>query len=105
MTFAPRAPLDTLQLVIFFRGHKIKWPISLRYYAAEVARRRPCTAKDLIAIHIDVLRYSNGSRWPTVFRRMSSGLMDATTGLATQAANMGMIARADQCAQATQKVR
>ena len=97
--FISSSVAGALRLMKLFVANMIKWPPAVHYYTRIVV---DVSWEDLIAwssnkanmlsIIMSVVEWCDGtSTWPTVFKRMNSGLMDATTGLLVQMTYLGVL--------------
>ena len=75
----PGAPIDAMKCLKLFGAHLIKWPPAVTMWTEyTLSANKP---SDLVQCWRRVLVWCSGRKWPVMFERMNSGLMDAQTGL------------------------
>ena len=87
--------LDPMRFTALFVAHLIKWPPAVAKWS-DLLFENPLdgsTAAGLVSLLRRVIAWCHDRRWPEIFARMNSKLMDAQTGLAINATRLGLIAR------------
>ena len=87
--------LDPMRFAALFVAHLIKWPPAVAKWS-DLLFENPLdrsTVAGLVSLLRRVIAWCHDRRWPDIFARMNSKLMDAQTGLAVNATRLGLIAR------------
>jgi hypothetical protein len=87
--------LDPMRFTALFVAHLIKWPPAVAKWS-DLLFENPLersTVAGLVSLLRRVIAWCHDRRWPDIFARMNSKLMDAQTGLAVNATRLGLIAR------------
>ena len=83
--------LQPFEIAWLFFAQTIKWPTSVRFWWRKLEATRPESAELIMDAYRQVILFSHDQRWPEMFARMNSGLMNAQTGLAVNAKSLGFL--------------
>ena len=90
--------IKPVQMVIWFLVHAIKWPPVVRHVMTLLEGKAidGIGVVDLVRLFTDAISWARNKNWPTLFKRMNSGLMHAQTGFSKIASDLGLIIEAEE---------